>query len=30
MEQELIKALDANLECSDCRIKSDTMIMEEQ
>lgn len=28
MEQELIKALDANLECSECRIKSDTIIME--
>lgn len=28
MEQELIKVLDTNLECSNCRIKSDTIIME--
>jgi Zn finger protein HypA/HybF involved in hydrogenase expression len=28
MEQELIKVLDTNLECSDCRIKRDTIVME--
>lgn len=28
MKQELIKVLDTNLECSDCRIKRDTIIME--
>lgn len=27
MEQELIKELDTNLECLDCRIKSDKIIM---
>ncbi len=28
MEQELIKVLDKNLECSKCRIKTDKIIME--
>lgn len=28
MEQELIKALDKNLECSDCKVKTDKIIME--
>lgn len=30
MENKLIKALDSDLECMDCRIKEDTIIMDIQ